>query len=96
MTNDPEYISTIAKFEEFLESPVWTDILTELKEWKNAIESEYGICKDLHTLGTIQGRLQACIYLEQLPIAILGFLREKAEQEALERELVDAGRQPLQ
>ena len=75
-----EYRSTIARMEEFIESSVWADMLAELQLWQQAAESEFITCANLHQLGNIQGRIEALAYLRGLPHALLGFLKDRAEE----------------
>jgi len=79
MSDEVVVLSTKYQFEEFLESTIWKDLQSELKNYLEALASDYDDVSDLLNLGKIQGRREAFQFLLGLPEAFIEYLTQKSE-----------------
>jgi hypothetical protein len=69
--------SSIAKFEEFVESQIWKDLKSELIVWKEDIQSIQDNVSDEKELFRCQGRKEAINNFLVLPETIIDYLEQK-------------------
>jgi len=80
--------STERQMEDFLQSSVWQDIVTELKDMRESCRNELETCKDLDELMRFQGRSEVLRDIIILPEEMLRALQEDKVRKVSEEEMI--------
>mgnify|MGYP003393764743 CR=1 FL=1 len=83
-----EITATYEQWKDFLASAIWHDMKTEIGQWVEVIRSSLGSDDEPRELFRMQGRLEACENVLELPDNMLSILEDRHKKfESIESEL---------